>query len=114
MIVGLMERSEGFISEVRDVARVATRIDTIDMFGEEGVDNPGFEYSIRGRIRAFHLVEDHAFVGERFGWIVELIVPALLHERLFRNQWMKDGIHVDVDQVIEILNILAGNGIAGL
>src|SRR6185503_16500988 len=47
MIVGLVERLEVLIGEVRDMERVATIINTIDMLWEERIFNSCFKDAIR-------------------------------------------------------------------
>ena len=69
---------------------------------------------VRGGIDTFHLVEDNALVLPGPVRAVGLDMPSFLTEAVFRNEGMEDGVHIDVDEVVEILQIGAGHGIAGL
>jgi hypothetical protein len=112
MVIGLPEVPEIFVGQVGDVARIAARVAAVDVFGEQRLDHARFEDAVRRGVRALHFVEDHALVGERLAGIVDLVMPALLHQGLLADQRMQDRVDVDIDQVVEILHVLARHRIA--
>ena len=69
---------------------------------------------VGGGIDPFHLVEDNPFVFQRGVLFFDVIVPSLLLQNMGREPGIEDGIEVYVNEVIEILEILAGHRVAGL
>jgi hypothetical protein len=63
------------------------------------------KHRVRRRVDALHLVEHDALERQRPGRIVELVVPALLLERLLVGDALgvQHGVEVHVDEVVEVL-----------
>mmetsp|Transcript_20996 Transcript_20996/g.35050 ORF Transcript_20996/g.35050 Transcript_20996/m.35050 type:complete len:249 (-) Transcript_20996:161-907(-) len=70
---------------------------------------------IRVGVETLHLIEDHTFEGQRVIFLLNFIVPTLLcqHQGVVHRTRKEHRIHVDVDQVVEILEVAAGHWIAG-
>ena len=72
------------------------------------------QHGIRRGVHALHFVEDHAFVAERARRAVGFDVPAFLLEAVLVDAGEEHGVEVDVDEVVEILKVGAGDRVAGL
>src|SRR6266508_4257041 len=107
MVIRCPEVPKVFISKIRDMTWVAARIHSIDVLWKERLPRISCDQVVRRRVHTFHLIEHHAFVGKRLRWIVDLVVPALLHQCLFADQRVQDCIYIDFDQIVEILHVLA-------
>eukprot|EP00967_Tisochrysis_lutea_P133108 scaffold233077_cov28-Tisochrysis_lutea.AAC.4 len=64
--------------------------------------------------RTLHLVEDYALVRERLRRVLELVVPPLLRKdsRVALGARREDRVEIDVDEVVEILCVERGYGVA--
>ena len=105
-----MECDELFLREVRDGLGIAARFMAIRRIGIKGMHDAAFEQIIGGRQRPLHLIIDHAAVAQGLLRLLDLIMPALLHEhlRILAHGWIKDGVEIDIHEVLEILVIATG------
>ena len=92
--------------EVGDARGITARDEAVGVVGEEHPAQLVVEEALGVRERALHLAVHHAVAGE-IPFIVHLVVPALLTERegRFHAEGMEHGVHVDVDQVEEVLAV---------
>ena len=111
VVVLRMEGDERLLREVRDGLGVAARLMAVRRRRVERVHDAALEQVVRRGERALHLVVDDAAVRERVLWLLDLIVPALLHEdlRVLAHVRVEDGIEVDVHEVLEVLVVAAGH-----
>ncbi len=112
VVVRLPKVAEVFVGEVGDVCGVAARVHAVDVLGEQRLDDDLGEIIIGRGICALHFVEDHTFIRQRRGRVFDLVVPAFLHESLFAEDGIEDRVDVDIDEVVEIFFVLAGDGVA--
>ena len=70
------------------------------------------QHRIRRGVRALHFVVDNAFVAPGAFGAFRLHMPTFLPEDVLADARMKDGINVDVHQIVEILEIGAGHRVA--
>ncbi len=108
MIIGLVETLELLVGQVGDDGRVAAGVDAIGDIGEGGLLAIAAEQIVGRRIGALHLVEDDALEGQRRVGRFQLIVPSLLGQLLRRQQRVEDGVDVDIEQIVEVLQVGAG------
>ena len=108
-----MEAAELLPGDVRDVLRVAAGVAAVDGVGKERLFRFAVEQAVRRGPGALHLVEDHALKVE-LAVRVRLEAPAFLRQHARRDARVEDRVQVDVDQVVKILQILAGDRISGL
>ena len=111
MVVLRMEGDERLLREVRDGLGVAARLMAVRRRRVERVHDAALEQVVRRGERALHLVVDDAAVRERVLRLLDLIVPALLHEdlRVLAHVRVEDGVEVDVHEVLEVLVVAAGH-----
>ena len=114
MIVALVEILEHRIGQVGDVGRVAAAVNAVDRIGQQGVLHGLVQNPVRRGVRAFHFIEHHALIGQLAVQAVQLVMPALLLEGVRPDQRVKRRVQVHIDQVVEILGVLAGHRVAGL
>ncbi len=108
MVVRLVEGAELLIGQVGNDRRVAAAVHAVGVVGEEGAAAGAVEQVIGRGVSALHLVEDDALEGQRAVGRVQFVVPPLLGQLLRRHQRVEDGVGVDVEQVVEVLQIGAG------
>ncbi len=108
MVIGLVEGAELLIGQIGDGRRVAAAIDAIGIVGEEGAAAGAVEKVVGRGVGALHLVEDDALERQRAVGAIQFIMPPLLGQLLRRHQRLEDGVGVDVEQVIEVLQVGAG------
>ena len=111
MVVLRMEGDERLLREIRDGLGVAARLMAVRRRRVECVHDAALEQVVRRGERALHLVVDDAAVRERILRLLDLIVPALLHEdlRVLAHVRVEDGVEVDVHEVLEVLVVAAGH-----
>ena len=111
VVVLRVEGDELLLREVRDGLRVATRLVAVRRLRVERVHDAALEQVVRRGQRALHLIVDDAAVRERVFLLLDLIVPALLHEhlRVLAHVRVEDGVEVDVHEVLEVLVVAAGH-----
>ena len=106
-----VEGREALPRQVGDVPGVAPGLDAVGRVGEEPLLDRLAQDPLGGGVGALHLVVDDAAEGQLP--LLDLVVPALLLEDLRRQPRVEDGVEVDVDEVVEVLQVLAGNRVAG-
>jgi len=84
------------------------------MSGNSDCCDQPVEYGLGRRVGPLHLVEDTPFVDDRRVDGVELVMPALLREGVRREKRMEHRVEIDVDEIVEVLQVLAGDRVAGL
>ena len=114
VIVNLMKALELLVGEVRDRLGVTARALAISRVRIERALRQIAHHRIGGRKRTLHLIEHDALVDQRRRAIIELIVPAFLPENVFGQQRKEHRVEIHIDQVVEILEVLAGHRISGL
>ncbi len=114
MVEALVEALELLPGQVRDLARVAARVHPVRVVGEEGLLRVLREQTFRRRVGPLHLVEDHALEDQRLVGGFHLVVPPLLLENLRGQARVKDRIHIHIHQVVKVLQVGAGDRVAGL
>ena len=113
MIVPCVEIEEHLLRERGDRLGIAARLAAIRRIGIKcGHDAAAEQIVGRGEC-ALHLVVDHAAVSQRSIRIVELVVPALLHQhlRIRAHGWIEHRIEVHVHQVLKVAVVSARNGV---
>ncbi len=114
MVEPVVEGLELFESQARDYFRVATRIQSVGRIREKRLLGKLREHAVRRRIDSLHLVIDNPFDRKRAIGIVKFVMPSFLLEYERGEPRIENRIQVNVDQVVEILDVLAGDRIAGL
>src|SRR5262245_20716573 len=114
MIKAIMESAPMGVAQLRNVARIATRTMGVNGAWQQRPRDLLADVCILLRISSLHLIEDYALVTERRLRVFEFEVPALLVQGEGFEKRVEDDVKVDTDQVIEILEIGAGDRIAGL
>ena len=114
VVVVAVEGHELVEGQVRDDRRIAARVQAVGGLREQGLLGVFVEQGVGRGIRALHLVEDHTFVGHVAVRGFELVVPALLLEGVLGQARVEDRVQVDVHEVVEVLHVGRGHGIAGL
>ena len=114
MIIIIVEFFEFRIGQVRDDGRVTPGVQTIGLVWEERTARFVPQQVIGRGIISLHFVKDHPLVTKRCIGVFDLVVPAFLLQGVFWDKRVEHGVEIDVDQVVEILQVLAGNWIAGL
>ena len=113
VVAGLVILAELFPGQVGDALRVAAGIVAVDGIREQGLLRFAAQQAVRRGPGALHFVEDHALV-DQIAVLVGFVAPAFLGQHARRQTRVKHGVEVDVDQVVEVLQILAGDGVGGL
>jgi len=108
-----VEGLELLIGQVGHDHRVTTGVEAVRPVGQDVLLSVAAQQVIRRGVRALHLVEDDAPVGQRAIRRFQLVVPAFLLERLLADAGEEDRIQVDIDQVVEVLEVGAGDRVAG-
>ena len=114
-IIGAVELEELLVGKLGDHLRVAAGLHAVGRIRVHRLTEHAVRASVGIGKCSLHLaVHDSVDTELRLG-ALQLIVPALLEEDLFSlvDQRMQHGIHVDIDQVLKILVVAAGAGIAG-
>jgi hypothetical protein len=114
VVVLAVEGGELLVGQIRDVGRIAARIDPVDGVREQRALRALHEETVGRGVDAFHLVEDDALVGQGVGHVLQFVMPALLLVGVAREERVEHGVKVHVDQVVEVLPVLAGHRVAGL
>jgi hypothetical protein len=114
MVIGIVESFELLICQVGDEAWIAARVQTVGVTRKERFGAVLGQQPLWRRICALHLIENHTLIGQGCILAFQFVVPALLLQRVRRDERVQHRIHVNVHQVIEILQILAGNRVTGL
>ena len=111
VIVLGVELLELLIGQVGDASRVAARIDAIGVIGEERLLRVTAQQIIGRRVSALHLVEHNALEAKRLVGTFEFVMPAFLLEYLRRDARVEHRVEVNIDEVVEVLQVLAGDGV---
>ena len=114
MIIAAVEIPESLVGQVRDHFGIAAGIQAVERIREDGLLALFRQHGIRRGIGPLHLIIDDPLVRPLAVGRLGLDVPALLPEDVLADAGMEDRIHIDVHQVVEILKVGAGHGIAGL
>src|SRR5690606_35194673 len=116
MVVSLVEGLQFFVAEIGNVLRFAATVVMVGGGGEQVATEGMPEYRVRGTHGAFHLIEDHTLELQVAGGVVRLgkLQPmALLGEVQLVQAREEHGVQVDLEQVVEVLPVLAGEGVGG-
>ncbi len=109
-----MEALEIGVAQIGDGLGVAARVHAIGVVGIERLLAELAEHRGGRGIGALHLVEHDALERERHLRAVGLVVPAFLPEGVLRDQREEHRVEIDVDEIVEVLEVLAGDRIGGL
>ena len=93
---------------------IAARALAIGGVGKEGILGEGVHHRIGRGIDTLHLIEDDPLIDQRRVAAFQLIVPAFLLEGVFGQKRKQHGVEIDIDEVVEVLEVLAGHRIGGL
>ena len=96
------------------MGRVAAGVVGLVALGLEGPAEVLVDDAVGGAVDAFHFVEDHALVLEFAVGLEEFVVPALLLEHAGIEPGVEDGVEVDIDEVVEVPEVLAGHRVQRL
>ncbi len=116
VVVAGVERLELFVSEIGNRIRIATAIVMIRGGGEQPALQRQSQPLYRRTQRTFHLVEHDPFEHQfriGIGGLGELQPVAFLGEIAFVQQREKRRVQIHVQQVVEILFVLAGERVGG-
>ena len=107
MVVAEVELLVLLEREVRDARGVAAGDEAVGVVGEEHAAQLVVEEALGVRERALHLAVHHAVAPELGVRSLKVPVPALLSEREGRlhAEGVQHGVHVDVDEVEEVLAV---------
>ena len=113
MIIAAMEIQKLLTGQIRNKLRVSAGLIGIGGIRVKGVQNLPLQYALRGGKRALHLIVDHAVQSQVAVLAVHLVMPALLAENFFFiiDIRVKYRVHVDMNQILKIFIIAAGNGV---
>ena len=114
VVVARVEVHELGEGQVRDALRVAAGVQPVAGVREQRALGVLGEQALGRGIRALHLVEHNALVGQRLVHSLYIKVPALLLQRVPGQAREEHGVQVDINKVVEVLHIGAGHGVAGL
>jgi hypothetical protein len=114
MIVFSVKGKELFKGKAGDHYRVSTGIETIGVIGKERSLGILCQDTVRGRIGPLHFVEDNALIDKRMVLFPHLKMPALLLKDELGDLGIKDCVKVYINEVVEVLYVLAGHGVACL
>ena len=108
-----MEVEEHLLGEIGDRLRIAARLISISCVRIERRHDAAAEEIVGRGECPLHLVIDDAAVPERRICIVQLVVPALLHEhlRIRAHRGIEYGVEIDIHEVLKIARIAACNRI---
>mmetsp|Transcript_3635 Transcript_3635/g.10466 ORF Transcript_3635/g.10466 Transcript_3635/m.10466 type:complete len:230 (-) Transcript_3635:478-1167(-) len=110
-----MEVPELLEGEVGDGDGVATRVHIVGVVGKHGLLGDAVHHRVRLAIHPLHLIKHNSLENEVILGVLELVVPALLLKGLLIAYalWVEDGVHVDVHEVVEVLQVAGGYRVAG-
>ena len=117
VVVQVVEAAEPLVVQLRDAARVASRLQPVGGVGEQGAHRPGADHALGGGEDPLHLVEDHPGAQQAAGGtgrLAVLQVVPLLHEDLLPQQGEEHRVAVDQHQVVEVLLHLGAARVDGL
>mmetsp|Transcript_120629 Transcript_120629/g.257639 ORF Transcript_120629/g.257639 Transcript_120629/m.257639 type:complete len:305 (-) Transcript_120629:177-1091(-) len=114
MVVLRMEVLEVVVGERGDLLRITARVHTIGVVREERVHAQAVVGIVRVGVDALHFVENHTLVRQRVVLLLDFVVPALLRKdfRIVQCPWMEDGIEIDINEVVEVLEVAARHRVA--
>ena len=112
----MIEREVILVSQFYDVLRVSAGLHAVAGIREHCRMDIAVQDALRGGEHTLHLVVYNAVVGDVAFRILELVMPAFLHEDLllFSDVRMEDRVHVNIHEVLEIGIIAACDRINGL
>jgi len=61
---------------------------------------------IRRGVHTLHLIKHHTLVSEGLGLILNIVMPALLLERPWRQSWVQHRVEINIDQIVEVFQVL--------
>mmetsp|Transcript_48412 Transcript_48412/g.83155 ORF Transcript_48412/g.83155 Transcript_48412/m.83155 type:complete len:1015 (-) Transcript_48412:588-3632(-) len=110
-----VEALEVLEGQVWDGLGVPARVHRILVVREQRLLAGAAHERVRVAVHALHLVVHHALVGQRRLGALRLQVPPLLleHQGVLHSAGKEHRVQVHVDQVVEVLRVLAGHRVAG-
>jgi hypothetical protein len=114
MVVFLMKRFELLKCEGWNLPGIAPRIKAVCVFGKKGLLGAFGKDIVWRRIGSFHFVVDNTLINDGLFLSLQIQVPPFLLKNVWRQTGIEDRIKVDIDEIIEILEVQAGNGVTGL
>ena len=102
MVVALVKRLEIGVGQIRDVPRIAPRVEAIDRFREQRALGELVKPVVGRRVAPLHFVENHALVDQWLANGVEFVMPTFLPKGVRSDQRIKNRIKIDIDQVVEV------------
>ena len=112
-VISLMEIFKLLLRQLRDSVRIAAGLKAVASVGEQRLHRLVFQKSVGRRINALHLVINNAVIAQLALRAFQIIMPALLAQRIFIfvKQRIKHRVQINVHQIMKILGVAAGNGI---
>mmetsp|Transcript_27673 Transcript_27673/g.44531 ORF Transcript_27673/g.44531 Transcript_27673/m.44531 type:complete len:230 (+) Transcript_27673:2358-3047(+) len=113
MVKLLMEPFEILPRELGNHSRVPPRVHSVSVVRKERLLARAAMDGIRRGVHTLHLIKHHTLVSEGLGLILNIVMPALLLERPWRQSWVQHRVEINIDQIVEVFQVLAGNRVAG-
>ena len=112
----MIEREVILIGQLYNVFRISAGLHAVAGIREHCRMDIAVQDTLRGGEHALHLVVYNAVVGDLAFRLLQLVVPAFLHEDflLFSDIRVEDRVHVNVHEVLEISVVAACDRINGL
>ncbi len=110
----LVKSFEPLIGQGGNDPGIAARIQPVGDIRKEGLLRVFGEEGVGRGVSSFHLVIDDPFEAQGGLRVIDVVMPSLLLENARRDAGVKDRVQVDIDEVVEVLEVLAGHGVAGL
>ena len=109
MVIASVEIQISLIGQIRNVDRISPRLIGIGGVGVEGGADLPAQNVFRVGEGALHLIIDDAVDRDLAVRALGLVMPALLAENILLSIYIgiKDSVHVDVHQVLEVLLVAA-------
>ncbi len=116
VVVGAVEILELLVAQIGDVRRVAATVVVISRGGVQVLAHRLPQGAGNRAHRPLHFVEHHALVDEPAVGVVRFLefdAVALLQEVQFLQTREEHRVQIDVQQVVEVLAVLAGERVGG-
>ena len=112
VVVFAVESGEVLEGEIRNVRGIAAVIEAIERIGKQSALHEFLQPGVGTGVDPFHFVVDYALDIE-CAVVGPLMPPALLSQNRRRQPGKEYRVQVDIHQIVKILQIAAGDGIAG-
>ena len=114
VIKGAVKVEQLFPGQIGYVARIAAVVDPVGGVGKQNAFTVFLENAVCRGIDAFHFIEHHSFVDGWFADGIHFVVPGFLFVGVAGEQGVQHRVHIDIDEVVKVLKVLARHRVAGL